>query len=99
MSRKGVGKEKEENNGDEEREELEIGQRVRVKNEIDVFQVTIVEEGETGTVVEKFDDEDDALYRIELDTRHGGLDRWDNKFEIYRNQYPKPSEIEPIEED
>lgn len=75
---------------------LEVGDKIKVAKPIDLYPHTKVEKGETGEVV-KVHSHGDPLYEIELDRHHDGLEHWNNKLQIYSDQYPEPTYLEKVE--
>jgi hypothetical protein len=57
---------------------LNVGDRVRFTRNVTRYPFVIISEGDTGTVTEEADD----VTAIKLDTRHVGLDEWDNTFHV-----------------
>ena len=57
-----------------------VGDRVRLNRDVDIFPLIIMREGEVGTIASI---NDEAIY-VRMDKLYPELDEWDNALEIWR---------------
>ena len=62
---------------------FKLGTRVRIKKDLDVFNLTSLSEGETGTVVSG-DEDSTVLGYVLLDKKHENLEDWDNVLHVFK---------------
>lgn len=76
--------------------ELEVGDKVRITDTIGLFPDAIIDEGETGKIVEH-NDHGNPLFLVKLDTHHEGLENWDNNLQIRKGKHPSEELLERVE--
>jgi hypothetical protein len=59
---------------------MEIGTRVRIVKDVDVFPTIFLKAGETGTLAEIGSE---GQYYVKLDLPHSELNEWDNCIELW----------------
>jgi hypothetical protein len=65
---------------------FKIGDRVRINKDLDVFNLTTLSKGETGTVVSG-DEDETVLGYVLLDNYHENLEDWDNVLHVFDPAY------------
>jgi hypothetical protein len=70
---------------------MEIGTRVKIVQDIDVYPTAYISAGETGTIALI---EDNAWY-VTLDVHHPELNEWNNEIEIWDWSNTLPNEPHP----
>ena len=57
-----------------------VGDRVRLNSDVDIFPLIIMREGEAGTIASV---NDEAIF-VRMDKHYPELDEWDNALEVWR---------------
>ena len=69
---------------------LKVGDRVRLKRDLELFPIIIVPAGDVGTVTEV----QDYIVWIKLDTHYDELEEWDNNISYLIDMFEEAKIIE-----